>query len=142
MHNYLTTSIHTLTIPSILTGWEETPVLSSSVQRISISESSCPSSFLPIEEASLQIHVYQPCDAESEEEFSNGARDGEGEEVMAATACGLPCIAWDGLWDSLIYSDNIKLKLLDYIHATLLLSDANVDRESYLLYIVSLLKLL
>ena len=76
--------------------------------------------------------MYQPCDAESEEEFSNGAGDGEGEEVMAATACELPCIAWDGLWDSLIYSDNIKLKLLDYIHATLLLSDANVDRKSHL----------
>ena len=77
--------------------------------------------------------MYQPCDAESEEEFSNGAGDGEGEEVMAATACELPCIAWDGLWDSLIYADNIKLKLLDYIHATLVLSDANVDCESHLL---------
>lgn len=48
---------------------------------------------------------------------------------MAASACELPCIAWEGLWDSLIYSDNIKLKLLDYIHATLVLSDANVDCE-------------
>lgn len=78
--------------------------------------------------------MYQPSDAESEEEFSNGAGDGEGEEVMAATACELPCIAWDGLWDSLIYADNIKLKLLDYIHATLVLSDANVDREFHLLF--------
>lgn len=82
--------------------------------------------------------MYQPSDAESEEEFSNGAGDGEGEEVMAATACELPCVAWDGLWDSLIYADNIKLKLLDYIHATLVLSDANVDREFRLLWIVLL----
>jgi hypothetical protein len=87
--------------------------------------------------------VYQPSDEGESEEFSNGARDGEG-EVMAATACELPCIGWDGLWDSLIYADNIKLKLLEYvacalktlilthcmssyIHATLVLSDANVD---------------
>lgn len=32
-----------------------------------------------------------------------------------------------GLWDSLIYSDGVKLKLLDYIHATLVLSDAGID---------------
>ncbi|KNZ74410.1 Thyroid receptor-interacting protein 13 [Termitomyces sp. J132] len=46
---------------------------------------------------------------------------------MAASVCELPNSTWEGLWDSLIYADDIKLKLLDYIHATLLLSDANVD---------------
>jgi pachytene checkpoint protein 2 len=80
-----------------------------------VSESACPSSSLPIEEISLQIHVYQPSDGGGDEEFSNGAKEGEGEEVMAASACELPCISWDGLWDSLVYSDNIKLKLLEYV---------------------------
>jgi hypothetical protein len=37
-----------------------------------------------------------------------------------------------GLWDSLIYADGIKMKLLDYIHATLVFSDASVDCESVL----------
>lgn len=129
VHKYLTSSFDRISLPSTLQGWEDTPVLSSSVQRIAVSESSCPSSSLSIEETLLQIHVYQPSDAESEEEFSNGANDNGGEEVMAASTCELPCIAWDGLWDSLIYADNIKLKLLDYIHATLVLSDANVDCE-------------
>lgn len=46
---------------------------------------------------------------------------------MAATMTELPNRSWDGLWDSLIYADDIKLKLLDYINATLAFSDANVD---------------
>ncbi|KIM91051.1 hypothetical protein PILCRDRAFT_162053 [Piloderma croceum F 1598] len=127
VHNYLTSSFDRICLPSTLQGWEDIPVLSTSIERIIVSESSSPSSSLPIDEISLQIHVYQPSDGGDDEEFSNGPRDGEGEEVMAASACELPCVGWDGLWDSLVYSDNIKLKLLDYIHATLVLSDANVD---------------
>lgn len=111
VHTYLTSSFDRLILPSVLQGWEEIPVLSTSVGRITVSESACPSSSLPIEETSLQIHVYQPSDGDPVEEFSNGPKDGE--EVVAATTCELPCIAWDGLWDSLIYSDNIKLKLLE-----------------------------
>ncbi|KAG6855050.1 hypothetical protein C0991_005979 [Blastosporella zonata] len=76
----------------------------------------------------LQIHVYQPSESDSFEEFSNsaGVRDGD-DDTMAASVCELPNRTWEGLWDSLIYADDIKLKLLDYIHATLILSDANVD---------------
>lgn len=112
VHTYLKSSFDRICLPSVIQGWEDIPVLSSSVERIAVSESACPSSSLPIDEISLQIHVYQPSDSDPVEEFSNGASDG-GEEVMAATTCELPCIAWDGLWDSLIYSDNIKLKLLE-----------------------------
>jgi SpoVK/Ycf46/Vps4 family AAA+-type ATPase len=49
---------------------------------------------------------------------------------MAASVCELPNKSWDGIWNSLIYADDIKLKMLDYIQATLLLSDANVDCQS------------
>ena len=79
----------------------------------------------------IQIHIYQPSDSDSFEEFSNdnGGSATDGEEVMAASVCELPNRSWEGLWDSLIFADNIKLKLLDYIHATLVLSDANVDCE-------------
>jgi MoxR-like ATPase len=77
---------------------------------------------------SLEIHAYQPHETNVVEEYANGTpgRDGE-ENVLAASVCELPCKAWEGLWDGLIYADNIKLKLLDYIHATFVLSDADVD---------------
>lgn len=127
---YLTSSFDRICLPSVLEGWEEIPGLASSVERIVVSESSCPSPSLTLEEMALNIHVYQPNDSDSFEEFSNsggGVRDDEGDETMAASVCELPNRSWEGLWDSLIYADDIKMKLLDYIHATLVFSDANVD---------------
>jgi hypothetical protein len=129
---YITSSFDRISLPSALEGWEDDPDLASCVERIVAAESACPSSSLSLEEISLELHLYQLSDSDSFEEFSHDA-DGaspDGDEVMAATVCELPNRSWEGLWDSLIYADNIKLKLLDYIHATLLLSDAGVDCES------------
>ncbi|KAG6911652.1 hypothetical protein DXG01_007902 [Tephrocybe rancida] len=127
VHTYLRT-FDRLGLPSTLNGWQDVPELSSSVDKISVSESACPSHTLALEDMVLQIHVYQPSNSGSFEEFSNstGVRDDD-DDTMAASVCELPNRTWDGLWDSLIYADNIKMKLLDYIHATLVLSDANVD---------------
>ncbi|KAG6832988.1 hypothetical protein H0H92_004872 [Tricholoma furcatifolium] len=117
-----------LSLPSTLQGWQDVPELASSVDKIVVSESTCPSHTLALEEMVLQIYIYQLSDSDTFEEFSNsaGVRDGD-DDTMAASVCELPNRAWEGLWDSLIYADNIKMKLLDYIHATLVLSDANVD---------------
>ncbi|KAG6890928.1 hypothetical protein C0995_000885 [Termitomyces sp. Mi166 len=127
VHTYLKT-FERIGIPSSLDGWQDVPELVSSVDKISVSESACPSHTLALEDTVLQIHVYQPSDSDSFEEFSNstGVRDDD-DDTMAASVCELPNSTWEGLWDSLIYADDIKLKLLDYIHATLVLSDANVD---------------
>jgi hypothetical protein len=115
-------------LPSVLNGWDANPTLASSVERIAISESACQSTSLPLKEVSLEIHAYQPNETDAVEEYANGTPGKDGEEnVLAASVCELPCRVWEGLWDGLIYADNIKLKLLDYIHATLVLSDANVD---------------
>ncbi|KIK65474.1 hypothetical protein GYMLUDRAFT_38946 [Collybiopsis luxurians FD-317 M1] len=120
-------SFDRINLSSCLIGWEDVPELAASVERIATSESACPSQSLPIDEMSLQIHVYQPSDTDDDEEFSNGAGGEDDNEAMAATVRELPNRSWEGLWDSLIYEDNIKTKLLDYIHATLIMSDAGVD---------------
>ncbi|KAG6886064.1 hypothetical protein C0993_004054 [Termitomyces sp. T159_Od127] len=129
VYTYLQT-LERISLPSILNGWQDVPELASSVDKILVSESACPTPTLALEDAALQIHVYQASDSDSFEEFSNsaGIRDDD-DDTMAASVCELPNSTWEGLWDSLIYADDIKLKLLDYIHATLLLSDANVDCE-------------
>ncbi|KAJ7095198.1 P-loop containing nucleoside triphosphate hydrolase protein [Mycena belliarum] len=121
-------SFDRLNLSSTLEGWEDIPELASSVERVVVSESACPSHSLHISEMLLQIHVYQPSDTDSFEEFTNstGTREDD-DETMAASVCELPNRGWEGLWDSLIYADDIKMKLLDYIHATLVFSDANVD---------------
>ncbi|KAJ4472279.1 P-loop containing nucleoside triphosphate hydrolase protein [Lentinula aciculospora] len=119
-------SFDRINLSSSLDGWEDVPELAASVERIVTSESACPSQSLPVDEMALQIHVYQPCDSDASEEFSNSTSEDD-DETMAATVRELPNRSWEGLWDSLIYEDNIKMKLLDYIHATLVFSDANVD---------------
>ncbi|KAF9449918.1 AAA-domain-containing protein [Macrolepiota fuliginosa MF-IS2] len=117
-------------IPSVLEGWKDVSELASSVEHINVCESPCSKQSLSLEEMILHIHVYQPSDGDSFEEFSNSnglGGGGDEDDTMAASVCELPNKSWEGLWDSLIYAGDIKLKLLDYIHATLLLSDANVD---------------
>lgn len=121
-------SFERIAFPSILEGWEEVPELASSVDRITVCESLCPSPSLKMEEAVIQIHVYQPSDNDAFEEFSNSSGNrNEDDDTMAASVCELPNRSYEGLWDSLIYAGDIKMNLLDYIHATLVFSDASVD---------------
>ncbi|KAF8583975.1 P-loop containing nucleoside triphosphate hydrolase protein [Ramaria rubella] len=117
-----------LILPSEITGWQGIKTLTENVERIVASESSCPIDILPISQAELMIHVYQPSEDDPSEEMTGAmGSDAQGEEVMAASVCDLPSRALEGLWDSLIYPEGIKSKLLNYIYATLVFSDADVD---------------
>lgn len=122
-------SFDAIALPSTLKKWESISELASSVEQIIICESSCPFPTLNTKDINLQVHVYQPSDSESFEEFAAASGSQDDDDSMAATVCELPNRLWNGLWDSLIYNDDIKMKLLDYIHATLIFSDANVDCE-------------
>ncbi|KAI0334736.1 P-loop containing nucleoside triphosphate hydrolase protein [Cubamyces sp. BRFM 1775] len=127
VHAYLTSSLSHIYLPSTIQGWEDVPLLASSIEKIVAAESPCPTASLPIEQTALQIHVYQPSDSDAFEELTSGSGRGEDEQIMAASVCELPSMSWEGLWESLIYSDDIKSKLLDYIYATVVFSDADVD---------------
>ena len=130
MRGHVNDWVHTfsrINLNSTLSGWEVVPELSNAVDRIIVSESTCPQQSLPLDALTLQVHVYQPSDTETFEEFSNNTSAGDEDDTMAASVCELPNIGWEGLWDSLIYADDIKMKLLDYIHATLIFSDASVN---------------
>lgn len=95
------------------------------MERIYASESSCPDRSIPISQADLQIHVFQPIPDDTYDEYTGG---GDGEEaVVSATVCELPSRSLEGLWESLIYADGVKSKLLDYIYATISFGDADVD---------------
>jgi len=132
VHTYIA-SFDRIGIPSTLNGWQEIPELASSVERIVASESSCPLNTLTMEEMTLQIHVYQPSDTDSFEEFTNSSNErNDDDDTTAASVSDLPNRSLEGLWDSLIYADDIKMKLLDYIQSTLVFSDANVDCETRL----------
>ena len=46
---------------------------------------------------------------------------------MAATVAMLPSVALEGIWDNLIYEDDVKTRLLNYIQSTQMLGDKQVD---------------
>ena len=65
VHAFISSSYETLFLPSTLEGWQDVPLLHSTIHRIRACESPCPTSPLPITRAALQVHVYQPNEAES-----------------------------------------------------------------------------
>ncbi|KAF9779464.1 P-loop containing nucleoside triphosphate hydrolase protein [Thelephora terrestris] len=126
VHEFMTTSFGAVIWPSTaIEDWQTNPILGSSVERIYASEFSCSGRSIPISQADLQIHVFQPYSDDTYDECTGGG-DGE-EEVVSATVTEMPSRSLEGLWESLIYSDGVKSKLLDYIYATIAFSDADVD---------------
>jgi hypothetical protein len=124
----MTTSFGAVLWPSTaIEGWQTNPILGSSVERIYASESSCSDRSIQISQADLHIHVFQPYSDDTYDECTGGG-DGE-EDVVSATVTEMPSRSLEGLWESLIYSDGVKSKLLDYIYATIAFSDADVDCE-------------
>ncbi|CAE6433142.1 unnamed protein product [Rhizoctonia solani] len=115
-----------INIPNVFQTWAGDPVLEGDVELIHVTESAAPMSELPVSCANLLIHVYQPTDGPIEDQFAGGGDD-EDEAVVVTTVCELPARVWEGLWDTLVYEDDIKSRLLNYIYATLIFSDANID---------------
>ncbi|KAH7103022.1 P-loop containing nucleoside triphosphate hydrolase protein [Auriculariales sp. MPI-PUGE-AT-0066] len=114
-------------IPGLVTGWEDHPVLGQAVHRVLVTESSYPGTVVALDQAHLEIHVYALCNDEPFAGTASVSADQGGEEVMAASTCELPCSAWESLWETLVYDEDIKAKLLNYLYATLIFSDADVD---------------
>lgn len=76
------------------------------------------------------MHVYQAAARDDIDELSAAdpdAGDASGSDVMAATVMELPNMELEGVWESLIYEGDIKERLLNYIHTTLIFSDADID---------------
>jgi len=57
----------------------------------------------------------------------DGCIDMEGEEIKAAHQLILPSKELHGIWDNLIYGDDVKEKLLRYVFTAMKLSDCGVD---------------
>lgn len=128
---FLTSNFTILQGETEITDWSASSFLNSHVDRIRIADiaAKSASATIPITEAKLEVHVYQPSSTDIVDEFSAAdpnAAD-EGEETTAASVAELPNRSLDGVWDSLVYEDDIKPKLLNYIYTTLLFSDANVN---------------
>jgi len=69
----------------------------------------------------LQIHVYQL------HTDGAGAEELDDENLIAASHWLLPSSDFEGMWNSLIYDEPIKNRLLNYASTTLLFSDKKID---------------
>lgn len=110
---------------SDLQGWQQEPFLAEHVDRIYVAETEPLSASVALADASVSLHTYQPCPVDNVDEF--GVGDADTDNSVAATLSELPSKALDGVWRSLVYTDDVKWRLLHYIHSTLLFSDADVD---------------
>ena len=128
--SFLTSNFTSLQGETEVRNWTASPFLAANVDRIRFAEIASTSAASPIliDDAKLEVHVYQPSSTDIVDEFSAADPSAEeGDETTAASVSELPNRSLDGVWDSLIYEDDIKSKLLNYIYTTLLFSDANVD---------------
>ncbi|KAJ3014821.1 Pachytene checkpoint protein 2 [Thoreauomyces humboldtii] len=74
-----------------------------------------------LSEAILSIHVFQLNAGEGVDHV------GEEEDVVASNHWVLPARGLQGVWESLIYDDDIQLQLLDYVYTSMLFGDCEVD---------------
>lgn len=76
---------------------------------------------LDLRNSTLHYHVYQL------QEGGPGLEELEDEDLAAASHWILPSRDFDGLWESLLFDEDIKTKLLSYAATTLLFTDKSVD---------------
>ncbi|KAI9087760.1 P-loop containing nucleoside triphosphate hydrolase protein [Phlyctochytrium arcticum] len=74
-----------------------------------------------LSEVFLEIHVYQLNEEEGVDEI------GEEENVSTSNNWILPARGLVGVWESLIYDDDLQIRLLDYVYTSMLFGDREVD---------------
>jgi len=76
----------------------------------------------------LRIFTYQAVDEDAEEEVDDNEEGGA--QGVSYRDWTLPCVAFEGLWDALVFEDtDIKTRLLSYASTALHFSDAGVDPQ-------------
>lgn len=80
---------------------------------------------VPFWEASVQIHVFRLT-----EELGTEDMDGDGEdEAVACETLSLPARALDRVWDGLVYEPQVKDRLLQFAHTSMLFADRKVRQS-------------
>ncbi|WVQ93563.1 hypothetical protein IAU59_000638 [Kwoniella sp. CBS 9459] len=110
-----------------LSGWEDIAIMDENVDRVWVEEGLNGVSSVRAEDANIQIHVYHANETDVLEEFSADFDDDDEEKVTAASMRTLPSLELDGVWDTLVYADDLKARLLHYINSTILFSESRID---------------
>ncbi|KAI8855005.1 P-loop containing nucleoside triphosphate hydrolase protein [Chytridium lagenaria] len=73
----------------------------------------------------FSVHVYSYFDGEEEPIVDNDADDSD--NTISSTLLSLPSLSLEGLWESLIFDEDILSKLLNYVSTSVLFADREVD---------------
>ncbi|PVD21002.1 hypothetical protein C0Q70_19166 [Pomacea canaliculata] len=99
-------------------------ILSQNIQSISLSDSEnliLDRKGVDLSQVQVQVHIYTLNHDEA------GLEEMEEEQVSMATQWILPSVHFHSLWESLVYDEAIKERLLNYATSTLIFSDKNVN---------------
>ncbi|EDV29041.1 uncharacterized protein TRIADDRAFT_52531 [Trichoplax adhaerens] len=99
--------------------------LTDNIESIKISDMGASYQMVNLTNCKIIINVFQ---LHQDEPADEGLNDDD-ENIVAARHWILPSTYLHDTWDSLIYEDNIKAKLLSYISTTLLFSDKKVNQD-------------
>ncbi|CAG8514234.1 7021_t:CDS:10 [Ambispora leptoticha] len=111
---------------SEITDFYDIPLLGEHVESMKIAEAGGSGdddseAIYILDDVNLAIHVYQLEEEGAVDEFQ------EEENVLTAHHWELPSRALEGLWDNLIFDNNVKTRLIEYISTTVLFSDRNIN---------------
>ncbi|PKI84470.1 hypothetical protein MVES1_001905 [Malassezia vespertilionis] len=102
--------------------------LGEDVDRVYIAESDGGAQFAA-QNSTFAFHIYRPCPVDNIDEFDVGDADSEGSATVAATLSELPNRGLDGVWENLVYSDDVKARLLHYIYTTMKFATLGIDQN-------------
>ncbi|KAG5440277.1 hypothetical protein PCANB_001847 [Pneumocystis canis] len=125
VRQFLLENFSSLTLNTEFRNFEDEPLLMKHVEQIKVVEvSGSNKEILYLDEVDLDIHIYQ---LNSSLPAFNSFDDGDQEDGPMAIVTELPSLSLEGLWDNLVFEDNIKNNLLHFIHTVMLFSDKDVN---------------
>lgn len=114
-----------MTLNTEFRNFEDEPLLMKHIEQIRVVEvSGSNKEILYLDEVDLDVHIYQ---LNNSLPFINNFDDQDLEDGPMAIVTELPSLSLEGLWDSLVFEDNIKNNLLHFIHTVMLFSDKDVN---------------
>ncbi|KAG5520067.1 hypothetical protein PMAC_001143 [Pneumocystis sp. 'macacae'] len=125
VRQFLLENFSSLTLNTEFRNFEDELLLMKHVEQIRVVEASgSDKEILYLDEVDLDIHIYQlNNDLPTLSSFDYEDQ----EDGPMAIVTELPSLSLEGLWDNLVFENNIKNNLLHFIHTVMLFSDKDVN---------------
>ncbi|ORY34246.1 P-loop containing nucleoside triphosphate hydrolase protein [Naematelia encephala] len=133
IQSYIPQPVIHLRIDAEVPNWREVTMLGDNLDRLWVAESVPAMEFVETNdptqyELDYRIHIYASSVNTRIEEFAADLDDDDDDDqIAAASVRDLPSHELDGLWENLVYSGDLKGRLLNYIYSTIAFSEAEID---------------